>query len=90
MREGTRPPWGNSDYSINGSCQCHGPVTWRQLVREAPPSILAAALGIAPVTARTQSVRQHLVLFEDQAVRGHRSVGRLLIARSLSAALDRE
>jgi hypothetical protein len=31
--------------------------TWRQLVREAPPSILAAALGIAPVTAMKHAER---------------------------------
>jgi hypothetical protein len=31
--------------------------TWRQLVREAPPSVLAAALGIAPVTAMKHAER---------------------------------
>lgn len=31
--------------------------TWRQLVREAPPSILAQALGIAPVTAMKHAER---------------------------------
>jgi hypothetical protein len=31
--------------------------TWRQLVREAPPSVLAEALGISPITAMKHAQR---------------------------------
>lgn len=31
--------------------------TWQQLVREAPPSIIAEALGISPVTAMKHAAR---------------------------------
>lgn len=31
--------------------------TWQQLVREAPPSILAEALGISPTTAMKHAER---------------------------------
>jgi len=50
----------------------------------------SAGVTAAVRKARSQGVRQRLVLFEDQTVGSHRSVGRLLIARSLSAALGRE
>ena len=47
--------------------------TWRQLVREAPPSILAAALGIAPVTAMKHAERAGVTGFGVPRCAGHRT-----------------
>ena len=50
--------------------------TWQQLVREAPPSVLAEALGISPTTAMKHAARAGTDWLRYASLTGQKAPGR--------------